>query len=520
MARRIAPRRNGAFLGWIRAAVFFAVTIGALNSMDFYPGGVDWLLALLAGVLGIFSPGLGVLAFVVAAAVPLAASDLVVAGVFLVVGFAAVQYLGQSDARAFVVVALAYALSRSGMAWAVIALGGYIMGAGEGAIAALIACLVIEVAGLLMGREAVGVLATGGHATAADPAVLVFPHPVPEPLKFAWFADAIRNVDPGKALGTLGSAGNVPLLVVQPLLWAGGAALAGAMKRRDDHPRRALFGLLAVGGAVLVLGAVSTALAAALGSPAGLGAMVVGAAFSLPVALLCVAVWEWVFPPVPITVPEGRPRTATMGAEDADVDELLRLIESAEEELTTKHTTQAVVMITDMKSFSKMTEEEGSFVTAKLIQKHRDLLLPIVTEHGGRGKSTGGDGLVAAFQTPGQAVAAAVRMQRALADYNSSRTTERDMTIRIGIAAGEVVLDKGGRPFIGAALNLAARVMNLADGGQAMTTRPVADAAGGEFRLFSHGRFELKNIAEPIEVIEILYDEAQEPKPPPMDPVT
>ena len=37
-------------------------------------------------------------------------------------------------------------------------------------------------------------------------------------------------------------------------------------------------------------------------------------------------------------------------------------------------------MITDMKSFSRITQERGSMLTAKLVQRHRDLCLPVIAE--------------------------------------------------------------------------------------------------------------------------------------------
>ena len=123
-------------------------------------------------------------------------------------------------------------------------------------------------------------------------------------------------------------------------------------------------------------------------------------------------------------------------------------------------------------------QELGSTETARLVQRHRDLLLPIIERGGGHGKSTGGDGLLAAFESPGAALEAAVEMQRALAAYNAKRPGEEEVLIRGGIASGEVVLDKGGKPFLGDALNRAARVMSLADGGQVFTTKEDIGAAG------------------------------------------
>lgn len=144
-------------------------------------------------------------------------------------------------------------------------------------------------------------------------------------------------------------------------------------------------------------------------------------------------------------------------------------------------------------------------LTAKAIQKHRDLLLPIVERYHGKGKSTGGDGLLAAFESAGDAVRAAVEMQCALYEHNLAHPHEREMTIRIGIAQGEVMLDRNGRPFIGVALNLAARVMNLADGGQAFVTSYIAAGAPDSATYHSHGEFELKNIAKPVEVFEVIW---------------
>jgi class 3 adenylate cyclase len=226
---------------------------------------------------------------------------------------------------------------------------------------------------------------------------------------------------------------------------------------------------------------------------------------SVVIAVAFVAVWERYFP-LQGAAPATATRRASMASEDADVDELLRLIATAEDRLASHHTTTKVVLITDMKSFSTMTEEDGSVATAKAIQRHRDLLIPIIASNGGNGKSTGGDGLVAAFDSATAGLTAAVSMQRALSEHNAEHPGEREIWVRMGLASGEVVLDNGGRPFIGAALNLAARVMNLADGGQIYATGDVAaDAERACVRSQSFGDFELKNIARPVEISEILW---------------
>ena len=504
-------RRNEEILRWLRAAAFAGLTGWALTSMSFNPGAAALGIALATGVVALFAPGIAVLIAVVAMALPLLAADLLAGAVFLVVGFAAIQYLGQDNGRAFLAIMAAFLAATLGPAWAVIAIGGYVMGASEGAVVAILACLAIEAAGLLTGAGSIGLV----HAGGTPPVVVSFADAPANLLSFGWLKASIDSMEPNAMVRALSDASAKSLLIIQPVIWAAGASVAGLLRRPAEDKQRAVFGLVAGAASVGALAIASVLALNAFAPKTPVTASVItAAAISLMTALAFTAAWEWVFPPVPrkaAAAPATRP--GTMSTEDADVDELLRLIATAEDQLTSKHTTERVVMITDMKSFSKMTEEDGSVVSAKAIQRHRDLLLPVIEQHGGSGKSTGGDGLVSAFTSATEAVVAAAGMQRLLMEYNATHSSERDIIVRIGIAQGEVVLDKGGRPFIGNALNLAARVMNLGDGGQILMTDSVAKAAGKPegVRLSSHGPFELKNIAEPIEVIEALWAEDQEP---------
>jgi class 3 adenylate cyclase len=53
----------------------------------------------------------------------------------------------------------------------------------------------------------------------------------------------------------------------------------------------------------------------------------------------------------------------------------------------------------------------------------------------------------------------------------------------------------------------------LVDGGRIIVTEQVATASGlPDALLHVHGPFELKNIAEPVEVVEVLWQEGQAPQ--------
>jgi class 3 adenylate cyclase len=505
----VDARRNSSALPWMRALAFAGVTYAALSALGFYPAAVAPIAALTVGALGLFSPGIGVLVFIFAASIPLAAGSIVAGVLFLVLGFGVIQYLSESHGRAFLVIGLAFVATLIKAEWGVAVLAGYLLGASNGAVAALVACLVIQGTGLLIGAPAIGTLATGG-AGGAPLVDLGRLAEFPDPLTFSWLLPAISGIDPSGFFRVISPVRDVILFAVQPILWAGAAALAGLIARPEGDPRRPAMALLATGGGVAVLGTVSIALQAGLRGPVPLPALGAALGISMAVALLGAAVSEWVFTPHEAQVPK-----TGASKEDADVDDLLRMISTAEEELASKHTVQRTVLITDMKSFSRMTQELGSTETAKLVQRHRDLLLPIIEQAGGKGKSTGGDGLLAAFDEPEEAIGASIKMQQALDAYNRSRPGDDAVLVRAGIASGEVVLDRGGKPFLGDALNLAARVMSLADGGQVFTTSADLARGGGlPFGSVSHGEFRLKNISVPVGIVEVLWRSDQQARAP------
>lgn len=505
--------KNEQALTALRAGGIALLTAIGLAAMSARPTWLPVAMSTVVGGLALVSTELAVLVAVVALCIPLIAAQPVVGIAMLIILVAAVHFLGADGGRGFMLLGLALAGAFLGPVWAAAALAGYLLGAGEGALTAAIACLALEAVGVALGRPMIGATFTGGSGSA----LVSFAHMPKSLLSGTWMAETFAALD-GKAvtktMSGFSKLSHPLMLFLQPWLWALGAVASGMVKENASEKRTLLRSVAAVAVGVAIPALGGAALAVALRLPNQQSWLGLSLGTSLLAAVVFVAIWEGVFPAVKV-VSKLPPRRASMATEDADVDELLRLIATAEDKLASKHTSNRVVMITDMKSFSRMTEEDGSVATAKAIQRHRDLLLPVIQQHNGSGKSTGGDGLVAAFESPSDALAAAADMQRALAAHNAAHPDEREIWVRAGLASGEVVLDKGGRPFIGAGLNLAARVMNLADGGQIFATAEVArSAAGADVQTSSFGDFSLKNIARPVEIVEILWVPGQDPHDP------
>ena len=98
-----------------------------------------------------------------------------------------------------------------------------------------------------------------------------------------------------------------------------------------------------------------------------------------------------------------------------------------------------------------------------------------------------GDGLLATFTGPAQAVRCASRVV--------AETDVLGLGVRTGVHTGEV--EQARSDVAGLAVHLAARIMGLAQGGEVLVSRTVRDLViGSELRFSERGEHELKGIPD------------------------
>jgi class 3 adenylate cyclase/predicted ATPase len=140
-----------------------------------------------------------------------------------------------------------------------------------------------------------------------------------------------------------------------------------------------------------------------------------------------------------------------------------------------------------------------------LVGAYLDAASAAVTEMGGHVAKQLGDGLMALFGYPvaqendaERAVRAALSIQRALAELNRKNAAagKPELTARIGLEAGPVVVDAAGEIF-GDAPNVAARVQALAEPGAVVVTARVQRQVAGLFVAEERGTHALKGVPEP-----------------------
>ena len=156
-------------------------------------------------------------------------------------------------------------------------------------------------------------------------------------------------------------------------------------------------------------------------------------------------------------------------------------------------------LIADVRGYTSFTQQHGDEAAARLAAAFAELAREGVEAHGGKVIELRGDEALAVFESPRDALRAAVELQLTFADEAALDPT-LPLRVGIGLDAGEAVPVDGG--YRGGALNLAARLCSQARAGEVWLSQGVAHVARAvpELRLHQHGEIEVKGLAEPVRV--------------------
>jgi adenylate cyclase len=168
------------------------------------------------------------------------------------------------------------------------------------------------------------------------------------------------------------------------------------------------------------------------------------------------------------------------------------------------------ILAADAAGYSRMMgldEEE----TMLMLHDCREVIDEFVERHSGRVFGEAGDGALAEFASPVEAVRCAVRMQQSLAKRNLDLPREKQMRFRIGINLGDVMVDGGN--LLGDGVNVASRVESIADPGSTCVSGTVFDYVDGKIAYeFDYlGEQNLKNIVRPVRVYRVHGVDMPEP---------
>jgi class 3 adenylate cyclase/DNA-binding CsgD family transcriptional regulator/tetratricopeptide (TPR) repeat protein len=165
------------------------------------------------------------------------------------------------------------------------------------------------------------------------------------------------------------------------------------------------------------------------------------------------------------------------------------------------------ILFTDLVGSTEVLDRLGDDAAEELRRTHFSLLREVLAQTGGTEVKTLGDGLMASFASPVQAVTCAVGMQQTIAEHNRAEP-KRVLQVRIGLHAGDPVRDED--DFHGTAVVVAKRLCDQADGGQILASDLVAALVGtrGDFRFRPAGHRKLKGLSQPTAAVTVAWRDA------------
>ena len=163
----------------------------------------------------------------------------------------------------------------------------------------------------------------------------------------------------------------------------------------------------------------------------------------------------------------------------------------------------ATVLVIDVAGYSKLMQIDASGVVTVLNEIFRRVVRPQVQSTNGRIVKLLGDGALIEFSSARDGLDCAVAIQQAMRSTLPPYHYSEPIVLRMGLHVGDILVEA--LDIFGDAPNIAARLQALAEPGGILLSRAVADMAGSNlsFKLRSEGRRNLKNIAEPIEVLAV-----------------
>lgn len=160
------------------------------------------------------------------------------------------------------------------------------------------------------------------------------------------------------------------------------------------------------------------------------------------------------------------------------------------------------ILFVDLSSFTPLTEAMGDAAAARVVERFSEMVRDTAADCDGQVLKQIGDEFMLVFPDPERAVSFGVGIQRVAA------AEPRFPALRIGAQSGSILYREG--DYVGANVNLAARVTSAAERNQFLVTdavRQTVDLEGTRFEPV--GSRALKGVSEPVELYEVRTDDGR-----------
>lgn len=174
----------------------------------------------------------------------------------------------------------------------------------------------------------------------------------------------------------------------------------------------------------------------------------------------------------------------------------------------------AAIAFADVAGWSRLIEQNDVATLTAWKAVRGQLIEPKINEHSGRLLEIAGDAVLVEFPSAVAAVKWALDIQKGLAEQNANAAAASAFRMRIGVNVEDVIVD--GDRLVGDGVNVAARILQLAEAGEIVVTKAVRDYIQNKMAvaLDDLGERRLKNISRTIRLYRVRPDGVTRPAAP------
>lgn len=159
------------------------------------------------------------------------------------------------------------------------------------------------------------------------------------------------------------------------------------------------------------------------------------------------------------------------------VAELMQLRTQIDTELQERLSQHVCLLFADVVGSSAFFQKHGDIQGRFFVQRHHDMVTPLIASHAGRVVKTVGDGMIALFETPERALDCALAIQQQLWQ---TRTAGHEVEIpqtKISLHYGQALIEA--HDVYGDLVNMSARLLGMAEPNQLLISQTVYERVKG-----------------------------------------
>src|SRR3954447_1955090 len=161
------------------------------------------------------------------------------------------------------------------------------------------------------------------------------------------------------------------------------------------------------------------------------------------------------------------------------------------------------IVVADVVGYSRLMQANEDATHARLTAIRHGLIEPHLASHHGRYVKSTGDGFIATFSDPRDAIACSLAVQQALQEEADGALDAEGIQLRIGLNVADVIVEPD--DVYGDGVNIAARLQTFAVPGGIVLPRDLAEGVTTRSDVYKQdlGELPLRNIREPVQAVSL-----------------